>query len=58
MNVLEDLLNELADTTMICIANNLTIHGEQIRTLSVKDWRENAFDLAKKPTMFAIGKKQ
>lgn len=55
MNVLEDLLNELTDTTMICIANNLTVADENIQTLSVKDWREKAYDLAKKPTMFAIG---
>lgn len=58
MNVLEDLLNELADTTMICIASNLTLPSENIRTMSAKDWREHAYDLAKKPTMFAIGKKQ
>lgn len=58
MNVLEDLLNELSDTTMLCIACNLTIHDENIRTMSVKNWRENAYDLAKKPTMFAVGKIQ
>lgn len=58
MNVLEDMLNELADTTMICIASNLTFPTEHVRTLSVKDWREHAYDLAKRPTMFAIGKKQ
>ncbi|MFT5779012.1 MAG: 16S rRNA (cytidine1402-2'-O)-methyltransferase [Crocinitomicaceae bacterium] len=58
MNVLEDLLNELSDTTMLCIACDLTIHDENIRTMSVKDWRKNAYDLAKKPTMFALGKLQ
>lgn len=58
MNVLEDLLNELADTTEICIACNLTTPEERIQTMSAVDWRENAFDLAKKPTMFAIGKRQ
>lgn len=58
MNVLEDLLNELADTTQICIASNITLPSEDIRTMSVKDWREKAYDLSKKPTMFAIGKLQ
>ena len=58
MNVLEDLLNELSDTTMLCIASNLTIHDENIKTMSVKNWRDNAYDLAKKPTMFALGKIQ
>jgi 16S rRNA (cytidine1402-2'-O)-methyltransferase len=34
MNVLEDLLNELNDVTMLCIASNLTMHDENVRTLS------------------------
>lgn len=58
MNVLEDLLNELTDSTQLCIASNITLPDENIRTMSVKDWRENAYDLAKKPTIFAIGKFQ
>jgi hypothetical protein len=29
-----------------------------IKTMSVKDWREKAFDLAKRPTMFLIGNAQ
>lgn len=55
MNVLDDLLNDLADTTLICIASDLTMLEENVRTMSVKDWREHAYDLAKKPTMFLIG---
>lgn len=58
MNVLEDLLNELADETQLCIACNLTLPDENIQSMSVAKWRENAYDLSKKPTMFAIGKKQ
>ena len=58
MHVLDDLLNELADQTMICIASNLTLPDESVRTMSVKDWRENAYDLAKIPALFLIGKSQ
>ncbi len=58
MHVLEDVLNELADSTQLCIASNLTLPGESIRTMSVKAWRENAYDLARKPVMFALGKLQ
>lgn len=58
MNVLDDLLNQLADNTMICIACDLTLHNESIKTMSVKKWRENAYDLAKRPTIFAIGRNQ
>lgn len=58
MNVLDDLLNELADTTLICIASNITLPDASIRTMSAKDWRENAYDLSKIPTMFLIGTSQ
>lgn len=55
MNVLDDLLNELTDNTYICIASNLTLPSESVKSMTVKEWRENAYDLSKKPTMFAIG---
>ena len=58
MNVLEDLLNELNDATQLCIASNLTMHDENIRTMSCVDWREHAYDLSKKPTIFGIGRLQ
>jgi hypothetical protein len=55
MHVLDDLLNELADPTLICIASDLTLLERSVKTMSVKDWREHAYDLAKKPTLFLIG---
>ncbi|MFN5633840.1 MAG: SAM-dependent methyltransferase [Flavobacteriia bacterium] len=55
MHVLDDLLNELADPTLLCIASDLTLLERSVKTRSVKDWRENAYDLAKKPTLFLIG---
>jgi len=55
MNVLEDLLNELADHTQLCIASNITLHNQRIRSMSVEDWRENAYDLSKSPCVFLIG---
>ncbi|MEX1191787.1 MAG: SAM-dependent methyltransferase [Brumimicrobium sp.] len=56
MNLLEDLLNECMDATQLCIACDLTMPTERIQTMSVAEWRENAFDLNKRPTMFLIGK--
>ncbi len=55
MNVLEDLLNELADQTLLCIASDLTLNNQSIRSMTVKEWRDNAYDLSKIPTMFLIG---
>lgn len=56
MNVLDDLLNELADVTELSIACNLTMPDESVWTMSIKEWREKAYDLSKKPTLFLIGK--
>ena len=56
MNVLDDLLNELADTTLLCIASNITLPDESVWTMNVENWREKAYDLSKKPAMFLIGK--
>lgn len=58
MHVLDDLLNELSDHTQLCIASNLTLLEQRIKTLSIKEWRDNAYDLAKIPVMFLIGKSQ
>lgn len=57
MNLLEDLLNELMDDTQLCIACDLTLPTERVQTMSVVEWREHAFDLNKRPTMFLIGKR-
>lgn len=56
MNVLEDLLNDLSDTTKLCIASNITLPDESVWTMNVAEWREKAYDLSKKPTMFLIGR--
>lgn len=58
MNVLEDLLNELNDNALICIASNITLPDQDIRTMTAKDWRDKAYDLSKKPTIFGIGRFQ
>lgn len=58
MNVLDDLLNELADHTMLCVASDITMRSENIQTLSIKEWRKRAYDLNKRPTIFIIGKPQ
>ena len=55
MHVLDDLLNELADPTLVCIASGLTLLEQSVKTMSVKDWRENDYYLAKIPTLFLIG---
>lgn len=55
MNVLDDLLNELGEHTQLCIASNITLPNQRLKTSSVLDWRTHAYDLSKSPCVFLIG---
>lgn len=57
-NMIEDLLNELKNDTLLCIASDLTNPKERIQTMMITEWRENAYSLNKVPAIFAIGKFQ
>jgi len=51
-----DLKSALAPNTKLCIACDITLPSEYIRTLEVKDWKNENPDLHKKPTIFIIHK--
>ena len=51
-----DLKSTLTPTAKLCIACNITLVDEYIRTLEVKDWKSENPDLHKKPTIFIIHK--
>ncbi len=48
----DDLLTALIPTTRLCVAANLTGTTEQIRTLSITEWRSRVTELEKSPTLF------
>ncbi|MFQ3368779.1 MAG: 16S rRNA (cytidine1402-2'-O)-methyltransferase [Flavobacteriaceae bacterium] len=52
----EDLLKNLSDSTNLCIACDLTLKNEFIRTLSVNEWGKNKINIDKKPAIFIIHK--
>ena len=54
-SLLRDLLQLLPPDTRLCIACNLTAPDQWVRTLPVKDWRNQPPDLHKKPTIFLVG---
>lgn len=51
-----DLKSTLTPGTKLCIACNITLEDEYIRTLEIKDWKNEHPDLHKKPTIFIIHK--
>lgn len=55
--MLTNLLQTLHPNTKICIASDITLESEYIRTLSVKEWKKTATpDLHKRPTIFIVHK--
>lgn len=51
-----DLLKMLHPNSMLCIAADITLPTEYIKTLPLKLWKQQKVDLHKKPTIFIIHK--
>ncbi|QTE22705.1 SAM-dependent methyltransferase [Polaribacter cellanae] len=51
-----DLKATLAPTTNLCIAADITLPTEYIKTMSVRNWKHHTPDLHKKPAIFIIQK--
>jgi len=56
MKMLEDLVNTLHPNTRICVACDLTLPTEFIKTKTANDWKHNKEDLHKRPAIFIIQK--
>jgi 16S rRNA (cytidine1402-2'-O)-methyltransferase len=52
--MLESLTTALQKNTDICVACDITLSTEYIRTAPAKDWKRIKVDLHKRPTMFII----
>lgn len=54
--LLEDLLATLQPNTHLCIATDITLPSEYIKTLRVAEWKKTKIDLHNRPTIFIIHK--
>lgn len=54
--MLADLKLILSPNTNLCIAADITLPSEYIKTLAIKDWKHQQPDLHKKPAIFIIQK--
>lgn len=55
--LLEDIQSTLHPQTDICVACDLTLPSEMIKTLTAKEWKLTKVDLHKRPAIFIIHKK-
>lgn len=51
-----DLKSTLTPTTQVCIACDLTLKSEFVKTMTISDWKKQRLDLNKRPTIFIIHK--
>jgi len=54
--MLADLKSTLGPTTKLCVACDITLSTEYIKTLSIHDWQRENPNLHKRPTIFIIHK--
>lgn len=54
--LMEDLLQTLQPNTHLCIAADITLPTEYIKTFRVNDWKKVKIDLHNRPTIFIIHK--
>lgn len=54
--LLEDILQSLQPNTHLCIATDITLPTEYIKTMRVQDWKKAKIDLHNRPTIFIIHK--
>ena len=54
--MLEDLLQILQPSTSICVAADITLPSEYIKTMRVQEWKKTKVDLHNRPCIFIIHK--
>ncbi|WP_026753376.1 SAM-dependent methyltransferase [Sediminibacter sp. Hel_I_10] len=54
--ILEDICKSLHDQTRVCVACDITLPTEYIKTQTVKEWKHTKVDLHKRPAIFVIHK--
>ncbi len=51
-----ELKQSLTPSTLLCIATDITLNSEIIKTMTVGDWKVQTIDIHKRPTIFIIHK--
>ena len=54
--LLEDILQTLQPNTHLCIATDISLPTEYIKTMCVAKWKKNTVDLHNRPTLFILHK--
>lgn len=52
--MLESLIDTLSPQTQLCVACDITLPSEYIKTATIDDWKKRKVDLHKRPTLFIV----
>ena len=53
--LINTILNTCTNNTRLCIASNLTLPSQKIKTKIIAEWKEITISIHKQPTIFLIG---
>jgi len=54
MSLLEDILCSCRDNTLLCIAADISLDGETIKTRTIREWKGKLPDIHKRPAVFLL----
>ena len=54
MSLLEDILNSCRDNTLLCIAADISLDAETIKTRTIREWKGKLPDIHKRPAVFLL----
>ncbi len=54
--MLESIISTLQPNSKLCVACDITLSTEYIKTFTAKEWKNKKVDLNKRPTLFIIQK--
>jgi 16S rRNA (cytidine1402-2'-O)-methyltransferase len=54
--LLEDIIQALQPNTHLCVATDITLPTEYIKTLRIQEWKKTKVDLHNRPTIFVLHK--
>ncbi len=53
--LIETILKVCRNSTKLCIASNITLFNENIKTKTIEEWKQTKINIHKKPSIFLIG---
>jgi 16S rRNA (cytidine1402-2'-O)-methyltransferase len=54
MSLLQDIVSTCKDHTLLCIAADISLPSELIKTKTVREWKKNLPEIHKRPAVFLI----